>query len=141
MAVLTWLGAAAPGREHASPATNLTMLRLGAALLVVTLLVSYLRNQWKRKSPPPGPSGLPVLGNALQLGEFPWLNFTAWKDKYGPIMYLDGAGQPIVVINSLKVPVDLLDRKAGVTSDRPHIIVPDMMTGGLFTPFVGYNNI
>ncbi|KAK0670690.1 cytochrome P450 [Cercophora samala] len=59
----------------------------------------------------------------------------------GPLVYLDGAGQPIVVINTLEVAVDLLDRKAGVTSDRPHIIVPDMMTGGLFTPFVGHNEI
>jgi hypothetical protein len=59
----------------------------------------------------------------------------------GPLIYLDGAGQPIVVINTLEVAVDLLDRKAGVTSDRPHIIVPDMMTGGLFTPFVGHNDM
>ena len=56
-------------------------------------------------------------------------------------MYLDAAGQPIVVINDLKVANDILDRKAGVTSDRPYIIVPDMMTGGLFTPFVGHNDI
>jgi len=56
-------------------------------------------------------------------------------------MYLDAAGQPIVIINTLKGTSDILDRKAGVTSDRPSIIVPDMMTGGLFTPFVGHNDM
>ena len=56
-------------------------------------------------------------------------------------MYLDGAGQPIVVINTLQAASDLLDRQSLVTSDRPHIIVPDMMTGGLFTPFVSNNDM
>jgi hypothetical protein len=56
-------------------------------------------------------------------------------------MYLDGAGQPIVVLNTLEAAADLLDRKASVTSDRPRLIVPEMMTGGMFMPFVGHNGL
>jgi len=59
----------------------------------------------------------------------------------GPVIYLNGAGQPIVVLNTLEAAADLLDRKASVTSDRPRLIVPEMMTGGMFMPFVGHNDL
>jgi hypothetical protein len=56
-------------------------------------------------------------------------------------MYLNAAGQSIVVINTLEAAAELLDRKAIITSDRPRLIVPEMMTGGLFMPFVGHNDL
>ncbi len=54
-------------------------------------------------------------------------------------MYLNGAGQPIIVINTLAVAADLLDRKAAVTSDRPRLVLTEMMTHGIFMPFIRYN--
>jgi hypothetical protein len=56
-------------------------------------------------------------------------------------MYLDGAGQPLVVLNTLRAAADLLDRKAGVTSDPPRLIVAEIMTGGLFMPFIGPKDV
>jgi len=56
-------------------------------------------------------------------------------------MYLNAAGQPLIVLNTLEAAADLLDRKAGITSDRPRLIVPEMMTGGMFMPFVGHNDL
>jgi hypothetical protein len=39
------------------------------------------------------------------------------------MMYLNALGQPIVVINSLKVALELLDRRGNIYSYRPHLIV------------------
>jgi hypothetical protein len=50
----------------------------------------------------------------------------------GEIMYLDGAGQPIVVCNSLKSAFELLERRSGNYSDRPRFIMAqEIISGGL----------
>ena len=59
----------------------------------------------------------------------------------GDLIYLNVAGEPVVVINSPKVGVALLDRRAAIYSDRPrNIVVSDIMTGGLFFAFTRYGD-
>ena len=59
----------------------------------------------------------------------------------GDLIYLNVAGQPIVVINSPKVGVALLDRRAAIYSDRPHFIVAsDTMCGGLLFGISQYSD-
>lgn len=36
-----------------------------------------------REKMPPGPPGVPLLGNALQLSNLLFLRFTEWKEEYG----------------------------------------------------------
>jgi hypothetical protein len=57
-------------------------------------------------------------------------------------MYLNALGQPILVINSLKVAVELLDRRANIYSDRPRMIVAnELLSGGLFVAFMRYGDL
>ena len=57
----------------------------------------------------------------------------------GDLIYLNAAGQPVVVINSQKVAVELLDRRAAIYSDRPrNVVACDIMTGGLLLGFARY---
>ena len=50
----------------------------------------------------------------------------------GEIMYLDGAGQPVVVCNSLKSAFELLERRSSNYSDRPRFIMAqEIINGGL----------
>jgi len=61
------------------------------------------------------------------------------RSRPGDLIYLNAAGQSIVVINSPKAAVELLDRRAVIYSDRPHnVIACDIMTGGLLLGFTGY---
>jgi hypothetical protein len=57
----------------------------------------------------------------------------------GDLIYLNAAGQHVVVINSPKVGVALLDRRAAIYSDRPpNIVASDIMSGGLLYAFSRY---
>src|SRR5437879_2509993 len=54
-------------------------------------------------------------------------------------MYLNALGQPIIVMNSLKVAAELLDKRANIYSDRPRLIVAnEILSGGLFGAFLRY---
>ena len=56
-------------------------------------------------------------------------------------MYLDGAGQPIVVCNSLKSSFELLERRSGNYSDRPRFIMAqDILNGGLNLSLMNRND-
>ena len=60
----------------------------------------------------------------------------------GNIIYLNAAGQSMVILNSQKIAADLLDRRAGIYSDRPrNIVASDIMTGGLLVVFTRYNDM
>ena len=56
-------------------------------------------------------------------------------------MYLDGAGQPMVVCNSLKSAFELLERRSKTYSDRPRFVMAqEILNGGLLLALMKYNN-
>ncbi|KAL0580912.1 hypothetical protein V5O48_001106 [Marasmius crinis-equi] len=48
-----------------------------------------------------------------------WLTFAKWGDTYGDICSVAVLGQTIIILNSLKTSVDMLDKKSSIYSDRP----------------------
>ena len=57
-------------------------------------------------------------------------------------MFLNALGQPMIVLHSLKVASELLDRRANIYSDRPHLIVAqDFLCGGLFNALMSYGDV
>ncbi|KAK0190089.1 cytochrome P450 [Armillaria mellea] len=69
---------------------------------------------------PPGPRGLPLAGNLLDMpSEKEWLTFAEWGDIYGDILSVSILGRRLVVINSAQAAIDILDKKGAIYSDRP----------------------
>ncbi|KAJ7484014.1 cytochrome P450 [Mycena galericulata] len=123
----------------------LQQVALGSAVVLGAIVLKYIRGK-RRAKLPPGPPGLLFFGNLFQLSARVWLNFATWKAIYGPVVYLDIAGQPIVVLNTPKAAADLLDRRinrrAGIYSDRPqNIVASELMAGGLLVVFSRYGDI
>ncbi|KAI0277783.1 cytochrome P450 [Russula brevipes] len=108
--------------------------------IVFVLAVRYATSPWRKV--PPGPRGLPFLGNSPELQDKRWMFQKECKRKFEHIMYLNALGQPIVVLNSFKAAFELLDRRANIYSDRPRFIVAhEILCGGLFTAFMRFGDV
>jgi len=59
----------------------------------------------------------------------------------GPVVYLNVAGQPVIVLNTHKAAADLLDRRANIYSDRPTNIVAGFLTGGFHIAFLHHGDM
>ncbi|KAF9522936.1 cytochrome P450 [Crepidotus variabilis] len=82
---------------------------------------------------PPGPKGLPIIGNIADVPtEQEWRTYADWGRKWGGIIHLSLMGQSMVIINSADI-MDVFDRQGANFSDRPVL----QMGGEL----VGFNNL
>ncbi|KAI1179236.1 cytochrome protein [Nemania sp. FL0916] len=92
-----------------------TVLIIGAKLFSIILR--------KRPGPlPPGPKGLPLVGNIRDLpadGDREWEHWLKHKDVYGPISSVTALGSTIVIIHSAELALRLLDKKTSIYSSRP----------------------
>ncbi|KAI7547780.1 hypothetical protein KC331_g4808 [Hortaea werneckii] len=104
-----------------------TTLLASIALLALTAIV-YIYNRVKPheagKQLPPGPQGLPIIGNALQMPQrLPWLEFYRMSREYGPIMYMNLAGQSAIILSTHQAAYDLLSARSALCSDRPRVVM------------------
>ncbi|KAJ7195960.1 cytochrome P450 [Mycena pura] len=107
-------------------------IRWAFAPVLLVLVPLYC---FRKKSPPlpPGPRGLPFVGNIFDVpSENHWLKFAKLGAVWGEISSLTVFGQTIIIINSVEIAEDLLDVRGANFSDRP--VLP--MAGEL----CGFNN-
>lgn len=110
-----------------------------ASHFLVLVLIAYWRKSTRNVLQPPGPKGYPLLGNIFDLPRVKaWITYANWEHLYkgkwsyahlthesnmflGGIIYASVLGQHILIINDREIAIELLERRAHIYSDRPHI--------------------
>ncbi|KAI0326111.1 cytochrome P450 [Cubamyces sp. BRFM 1775] len=80
-----------------------------------------------RRPLPPGPPGLPLVGNAFDIPtEHSWVTYRDWAARYGDVLAVRAFGQTLVVLNSYTAALDLLEKRSLVYSDRPASVLAEL---------------
>ena len=113
---------------------------LGVLTPLLFILVTKLRYRYSLPLPP-GPRGWPILGSFLEMPEsFEWLHWSKFKGLYGeyiirhsiviiqtdilaigPVSSVTVLGKRVILLNSLKSCIDILEKKSSVSSGRPRM--------------------
>ena len=120
-------------------------LLVPAAVLLALLAVWLVKLTLSRPKVPsglrsvPGPPGLPLIGNAHQLGQYPQRALQKWAREYGELFQIKLGYENWVFINSPAAVKEILDRQSAVTSGRvPMPVLSDLISGGKRFLLMGY---
>ncbi|KAG7088802.1 hypothetical protein E1B28_012763 [Marasmius oreades] len=91
-----------------------------------TLAFIYVANRRNQALFPPTPPGQWFLGNVKQIpARQPWFQFAAWRELYGDIIHLKLINKHMIILNSKKATLDLLDGQSNIYSHRPKSVFLD----------------
>lgn len=88
----------------------------------ITFVLTYIlyNSSKNKKSLPPGPFALPILGNITQLfGKDLHIALTDLSKIYGDLVWLQLGGEKVIVINTMNAAVKSFVRQGRVFSGRP----------------------
>ncbi|XP_040426510.1 cytochrome P450 1A4-like [Cygnus olor] len=114
---------AAMGLAGSPGGVSATEVLLAATVFCLLLLLAQplRRRVPKGLKPPPGPRGLPVVGNALELRKDPHLALTRLSQKYGDVMEVAIGTQPVLVLSGLDTLRQALVRQGEDFMGRPDL--------------------
>ncbi|GJE87397.1 cytochrome P450 [Phanerochaete sordida] len=100
------------------------------AISVLIIIVAWLLRSSRRPSGlPPGPPGLPILGNALEISaDNTYKGLAKWGKLYGPVVAVKAFSQTCIVINSPDAANEILSKSSATTSHR--IVRPMALLSG-----------
>ncbi|PPQ77934.1 hypothetical protein CVT25_015409 [Psilocybe cyanescens] len=94
------------------------------AFLAAYALYRIMKWYRLRELMPPGPLGLPLIGNKYQLPAIkPWKKFAEWNKEYGPVTSIFLGSTPVIVLGTAQPAWDLLEKRSDIYSSRPRFVV------------------
>ncbi|KZT12937.1 cytochrome P450 [Laetiporus sulphureus 93-53] len=108
----------AAGREQS------TCIAIFFCLALVYFGITVINKRKRTLLLPPGPTRLPLLGNIHQVPfQYQYYTFTQWAREYGEIVYTRFFQQDVVIVNTLRVAQELMEKRGIIYSDRPRFVV------------------
>ncbi|KZS95176.1 cytochrome P450 [Sistotremastrum niveocremeum HHB9708] len=96
------------------------LLFIPAFIFIVRHVTRLVFADPRRLVYPPGPKGVPFLGNAHQMAPSRrWYQFADWASRYGSVVGIRIMRQTVIILNKYEVAVDLLTKKGAIYSSRP----------------------
>ncbi|KAI0269994.1 cytochrome P450 [Gloeopeniophorella convolvens] len=94
-----------------------------AIALCFIIAVRVFRKKRHALPLPPGPRGLPLIGNVLDMpSRNPWLTYLQWSKQYNSdVVHANALGTHIIVLNSSKAVHELFEKRSSIYSDRPQL--------------------
>ena len=110
------------------------------AVVVLLLVARAVSSRLRRKGLPlpPGPPGEPILGHLRIIPSYsPEYTYMQWSKEYGSdILSFNVLGQPVIVLNSVRAAIDLLDKRGANYCDRPRFVLFEVMGWGKTLTFL-----
>ncbi|KAL3339557.1 hypothetical protein AABB24_028248 [Solanum stoloniferum] len=104
---------------------------------LIGLLFYFIHFRWTPSAPgklhqklPPGPRGLPIIGNLHILGTLPHRTLYNLSKTYGPIMFLKLGNIPTVIISSPETAELVLKTHDAIFASRPKLKAINYMSDG-----------
>ncbi|KAL0421844.1 UNVERIFIED_CONTAM: 2-methylbutanal oxime monooxygenase [Sesamum latifolium] len=122
------------------------MLPLLVLLALPIILFFYFqkhKSKHARSLHPPGPPGLPFIGNFHQFDtQYPHIYLHSLSKLYGPIMSMKLGSRPVVVISSANVVKEIMKSHDLAFSGRPmHVAMHRLSYNGLGMAFISYSDL
>ncbi|KAJ7155325.1 cytochrome P450 [Mycena filopes] len=106
---------------------------------IVVLFLTAVRLRKRRLATPPGPPGLPFIGNILDMPKREsWQVYLDWSKRYNSdILSMKVPGAKFFILNSASAIQDLLAKKSNIYSNRPHsTMLTDLIQTSWLIPFM-----
>ncbi|KFY66563.1 hypothetical protein V496_01988 [Pseudogymnoascus sp. VKM F-4515 (FW-2607)] len=105
---------------------------IACGVLVLYVISRLWRGKGDGQPLPPGPKGLPLVGNISDLpkpGEPEWKHWLKHKDLYGPISSITVLGQTMIIISDPEIALELMRDRSAIHSSRPSQIFSGEIVG------------
>ncbi|KAL5478381.1 hypothetical protein ACEPAI_2565 [Sanghuangporus weigelae] len=109
---------------------NIHTLDALALIILLVCIRSWL--SWRKRRVngfplPPGPEGLPIIGNILDMpGENEFEIARQWGKKYGDLVYINNFGTGYLFLNSYESAFELFEKRGNIHSSRPQTAMMEL---------------
>ncbi|KAI3447311.1 hypothetical protein Pfo_003976 [Paulownia fortunei] len=120
----------------------MVLLLLALILPVVILFLFHRQKRLREALYPPGPPGLPFIGNLHQFDTAtPYIYLWQLSNKYGPLMSMKLGSVPVLVVSSPEMAKEVLKTNDLAFSSRPRVLGQDKLSySGLDVAFAPYSD-